>query len=150
MLKLSVYPQWLRCHIYSRWRVNRISYIFSTDTPRFLQFQVTQFPTYAVLIKWNFEKITFLKRPLYFTLRKLKRSELKVWEEYCWTITLAAAGVMLRASKCQCVGFWISTVVPFVYVDLTTRIQVFNLDKMRLAPDLQEGGLHTYVSRDCL
>ena len=70
-------------------------------------------------------------------------------EEYCWAITQPlGGGVMLRASKCQCGGVWISTVLPFVYVYLTTGVHVCDLGKMRLAPDLPEGDLNSYVSRD--
>ena len=38
--------------------------------------------------------------------------------------------------------------LPSLY--LTTGIQVCDLGKMRLSPDLTEGGLNSYVSRDCL
>jgi hypothetical protein len=45
--------------------------------------------------------------------------------------------VMLRPSKCQCAGVWISAGLSCVYVYLNICTVSCDLGKIRLAPDVQ-------------
>ena len=64
-------------------------------------------PTYTFSSKAIFTKSKKKNDIINFSLWEKKRTEAKVEEEYCWTITTGGGSIVLRPIRSQCNGVWI-------------------------------------------
>jgi hypothetical protein len=74
----------------------------------------TVWDTQFLKSKWNWSS-NVLEIPAEFFPAALNHSEVKVAEEYCWTMTRSGA-VVLQPVRSQCIAFQISSGLPCIYV----------------------------------